>query len=354
MPPENVTLSWKDELYQQLFWTHPNHSMQNCYYQINSTIKSREGEYFPSWTNTTSSPWFNYKALNGGFLRVSIQTVCGAKWSEAVFIGLDDPDLQLSCVIKSKTLTRCSWKSLPSAHINFFYKLEDDMLLQCPHYNTTRTSCDLQMNPEDSLSVLLNGTVQNSTIRNVYQFITVDVSLPPLNWTVKESGQKLLIHWTAPDFDFEWNYIIKYKYCNYTEESTTTKLSVTLQRAPGCTYRVSMKGIFSDSAQTEWTAERVFVKVDLDLNTDFNPVFDSSLLAYLLIPLVLAVLVVLSLLWCRKNKDKVFPKVPRPNSELFKDFINNNNQINVPNINFPKLEEECKVILVVDPNQAQL
>uniref|UniRef100_A0A8C6UG04 Uncharacterized protein n=1 Tax=Neogobius melanostomus TaxID=47308 RepID=A0A8C6UG04_9GOBI len=347
LPPENVRLGWFKDLYEELSWTPPKHS-QGCYYKITSTPRDvQRTESARSW----SSPWHNaYRIIQGGYLKISIQTVCNSSWSEAVVVGIDDPDFELSCVILSSARTHCSWKPPDSARLSFFYSLQiskDDMdtLRECPSYNST-TGCDLQVKPNRQINVLLNGTLGNRTIRNVYKFDYLKLSLPPLDWAVEESKEQFLITWTAPEFsDLKWNYKINYTACNNTSYPETQERSFKLQRDSECPYRISMRGMTRFSGGTEWTPEKHYDKA-----SGPNPL----LFAVVLIPLVLALLVVLTLLGCLKNKDRIFPKVPQPNSELFKDLMTNNNKINLPNFYFPKAEEECPVTLVVDPKQPQL
>lgn len=362
LPPENVRLGWKDDLYPELSWTHPNHSMQNCRYHIVSTIKDAGKNYPASFkVNGTDEYWTHQRVPKGGFLHISIQTICSGRISEAVIVGLNDTDIPLSCVIRSSTLTQCTWDPPASAQLSFFYSLgksfqeisKFDKLRECPHYNSKRTGCDLKMKmkmkvADQAIIVVLNGTLGNGTIRNIYPSKFVPLKLPPLNWTVKDSKEQFLISWTPPEFDSYWEYIISYTKCNNTGsiEISDSTHSRELDRVAECPYRISMRGVVEGIGETEWTPDKHYGAVSVT-----NPV----LFAVVLIPLVLAVLVVLSSLWCMKNKDKLFPKVPQPNSELFKDLINNNNKMNVHNFPFPKEEEEeCPVILVLDPNQTPL
>ncbi|KAK7910135.1 hypothetical protein WMY93_014819 [Mugilogobius chulae] len=346
-PPQNVTLGWTDGLYQQLFWTPPKHSEANCSYQVNSTI--RGGKEYPSTKTQTSPPWDEYRVMNGGFVNISIQTVCDGTKSDPVIVTVDDPDLHLSCLILSSSLTRCSWKPPSSAvDIRFFYNLEDPNsddsiptppLQECPLY-TNGTTCDLQMKPTQELKVLLNGTANTRTIRNIYQFSSLQLRLRPLNWTIRESKEQFHISWTAPEFDLDWKYIIKYIVCNETlKKEVPSGLSAELDRMPDCSYQISVRAVTVNGV-TEWTTFRRFDAVP---SSNFMP------LAVVLIPLSMALLVILFLMWCMKNKRKMFPKVPQPNPELFKDILNNNNKVYIPDFYSPSMEEECHVTLVVDP-----
>ncbi|XP_055084981.1 uncharacterized protein LOC117386429 [Periophthalmus magnuspinnatus] len=292
--------------------------------------------------NPVSSPWQEQRALNGGFVNISIQTVCKGTMSDPVFTALSDPDLHLSCVIKSSKLISCSWKPHSSAHISFFYNLfdgnvDDDShpLRECSHYtDSTRTGCDLRVNTYQftQINVLLNGTADNRTIRNIYQLSALPLRLSPLNWTVKPSREQFHISWTPPEFsNVVWKYFIKYIDCTNTPviKEIATGLSAELNRIPECSYNISIKGVVEENGGTEWTLDKHY-----DAVSGLNPM----MFAVILIPLLMAALVVLSLIWCMKNKSKIFPKVPQPNPELFKDILNN--KINTLDFYITKSEEE--------------
>lgn len=359
LPPENVRLGWREGLYQALTWTPPKHSLHNCQYHINSTIRENGSKKIAFQTKSgTEFNWYEYRALNGGFLNISIQTVCNGSSSEAVFIGLDDPDLKLDCAIRSSSLVHCSWKPPPSAQLSLFYNAATepysevfDELRECPQYTELRSGCDLPVTTKHSIqdlsilpiNLLLNGTLGNRTIRNVHKIISLKLNLPPLNWTVTESKEKFLINWNPPPFNLNWKYIINYTSCDRPLVSRElSKPPFEFNREAACSYRITMRGVVLYIGGTEWTKEKYFGAAS-------EP--NLLLLAVVLIPMVLTVLVVLTLLWIRKNKDRLWPKVPQPNFKLFEDLMNNNNKTN---LHLPKAEEECEVTLVVDPKQPEL
>ncbi|KAJ0055912.1 hypothetical protein NL108_015608 [Boleophthalmus pectinirostris] len=343
LPPENVRLVWLDDFYPELWWTNPKQPVDNCKYHIRSTIW-KEGDFALATATRSSPPWPERREINGGFLNISIQTVCGNVTSERVFTGLNDQSLGLSCAIKSSAITRCSWKPLreaPTANISFFYDLLDSdeegdapfKFRECPRY-ADRTTCHLRMNLTQQLSVLLKATVGGRIVRNVYQLTTVPLNLYPLNWTIKATGELFHISWPPPEFA-DWTYEIKYTECSETLSKESSGLSAELYRRPECSYSITMRGVSGSNGDTEWTPEERF---------DAVPVFNPMLFAVVVIPLLMAALVVLCLLWCMKHKDIIYPKVPQPNPELFKDILNNNIDFFIP-----KIEEECDVSLVVRP-----
>ncbi|XP_072315390.1 uncharacterized protein [Eucyclogobius newberryi] len=348
LPPENVHLGWKNGLYQELSWSPPKQSGKHCSYQINST-KKYEGQEGTSFVNIEHSLyWHDEKVLNGGFLNMSIQTVCNGTMSDPVFVTLNDPDLQLWCIILSSNLTRCYWKPPSSADIRFFYNSDGDdnnvsvPLQECPLYtNNIRTGCDLPVDPEEPLNVLLNGTANNRTIRNIHHFEFLKLKLAPLNWTVKESKKEFHISWTPPEFpNYRWKYYINYTACSYTKDlEIVTGLSAVLPRSPECSYDISMRAVVEYNGGTEWTRNKHY---------DAISGRDYILFAVILIPLLMAVLVILSLVWCMKNRENIFPKVPQPNPELFNDILNNNNKISISNFYMTKVEEECHLTVMVD------
>uniref|UniRef100_A0AAV2KR03 Ig-like domain-containing protein n=1 Tax=Knipowitschia caucasica TaxID=637954 RepID=A0AAV2KR03_KNICA len=344
LPPENVELLWAG-LYPELSWTPPTDSEENCSYSASFTVRDGNTEHHQ---DLGSSPFQVKRPLNGGFLNVSIQTVCGDRESAPAFVFFHDPDLPLSCLRKSRKIIHCSWKSDPSAHIRLFYSFpvsDDDMapLRECPDYNE-QNECELpQERLNEQLNVILNGTYNNRTVTNNHEIINLKWVLSPLTWNITASSDQFVISWRPPSgFDrFSWKYFLRFTACADTEEIEVSGLSMTLRRSPECAYSISMRAIRDqkDNGWTEWTPEEAFEAV-----SSFNPM----VLATVLVPLVLMVLVVLFLAWCIRNKKRVFPKVPQPNPELFKDILNNNNKMHMPDFYLPKVDEECQVTLV-DP-----
>lgn len=369
LPPENVSLSWSGDLYPELTWTPPKHSLHNCRYHITSVTKENgvEDEWFYSKSAKSSRHLVEKRYLNGGYLNISIKTVCNGSSSEAVSVGLDDPDMKVDCAILSSSRVHCAWKPPSSAQLQLFYNValaprsnNFTELRECPHYSEQRNGCDLPVKTENPtldlselpINLLLKGTMGNRTIRNVRQIQNlrriepVPVKLQPLKWTVKASEENFLIDWISPAFNKNWTYIISYirDECNKrgtSEIRSLEKPPYELRRQANCSYDISMRGVW-ESGSTEWTAKEHF---DVVSNSKV------AMLALVLIPMFLAVLVVLTLFWWMRNKDRIWPKVPQPNSELFEDLMNNNNKAN---FYLPKAEEECEVTLVIDPKQPGL
>lgn len=370
LPPENVRLSWIEGLYQKLTWTPPQHSLHNCHYNITSTVKIDGSERPASYkVRPGTQPEKNLlswkeisRPLNGGFINVSIQTVCNGLSSKAVFDGINDEDLELDCAVRSSSLVHCSWKSPPSAQLRFFYNaaLEPtssryDDLRECPHYTERRSGCDLPVKTRLSrhdlsvlpVNLLLNGTLYNRTIRNIHHITSLKMKLPPLDWTVTDYKEKFIINWTLPPFDLNWIYLINYTACDNTwVRREKPEPPFELKREANCSYRFSMRALVDvggeEKGGTEWTTEKRFGAV-----SDPN----LAVLAAVLVPLVLAVLVVLTLFWCWRNKDRIWPKVPQPNPNILQDLLNNNNKTS---FHSPRVDEECVVTLVIDPKKTEL
>lgn len=354
LPPQNLTLDF-EEGRPRVSWDPSPDFVEGCRYSVMFTGK---GADYPKYQDATSPLTDRIVEVNEGFLNVSAKIVCNSGTSKTVSVTIENPELVtgLDCAIISSSLTRCSWKPTDKAppDLGFFYSLEYanhpnpkslPTLRECPSYihtNGVRTGCELQVDTNQSINILFNGTVNTMVVRKTKEFLFITVRAPPLNWTVEKTKDKFHIRWTPPDFpQFTWKYNISYSRCDqttkYLEREGTSAL---LNRDSACPYNIAVKAEAKGKGATEWTAQKHF---DAD-RAEWNPM----LFAVILIPLTLAVLAVLTLLCCVKNKEKIFPEIPQPR-DFVSDILDNNNKIGVYDLYLPNKEDECHITLVMDP-----
>ncbi|XP_062240447.1 uncharacterized protein LOC133950216 isoform X2 [Platichthys flesus] len=252
---------------------------------------------------------------------------------------------------------------VPRTDVGFFYRLINQdgtmsfydppaPLRECSSYSFTggvRTGCELQVNLKQSIDMLFNGTENKTLFRNTFRMRPLDhftVKLPPLEWTVKKTGNKFNISWITPRTrDYFKQFVLNYTECETSmskpitdKDKTTTELTV----VPHCPYRMTMQAVYIGDIWTPGTEEKYF-----DAETDPN----KLLYAVILIPLMFAGLTALTFVCCRKHigkNNRIFLKVPQPR-DFLTDISDNNNKSTACNLYYPAEEENCRISLVLEP-----
>ncbi|XP_072231917.1 interleukin-13 receptor subunit alpha-1 [Leuresthes tenuis] len=293
--------------------------------------------------------------MQGGVLRCEVKIVCGDNESEVAHYNVNYTELvtNLNCYISTARQAHCSWSPASNAtDLSFFYLLvkmfdsaPPSQLKECSSYINTdgvKTGCDLQATSQEDIYILLNGTLNNATVRNTFTFELKDnVKPPPLIWKATKSGSKLNISWTPPEVlsqDF-WEFNINYTECDKLKNIDIKQQVVTshlMNLVPHCRYCITIRAS-SSKGKTPWSDQKCFEA-------------DANWLVYtaVIIPLVIACLAALTFKCYWKNKEKMFPKVPKPR-DLLTDISDNNNESTHCNMYIPVEEDEnCKVTLVTD------
>ncbi|XP_023252385.1 cytokine receptor common subunit gamma-like [Seriola lalandi dorsalis] len=356
LPPQYLSQLWREEFQPEFTWAPPKHSVSNCTYRVIAKNKDEDSE---KRTLTDSPPWSNYIVMEGGFLNLSVQTICNGKASELASLIVNYPEMvkNLECYIRSSKQTQCSWEAAdPTTDLSFFYRLVDEDLTvsfgdepsplrECSSYSSTegvRTGCELQAKVKQIIHIFFNGTVNNTLFRNTFTKDLLDnVKPPPLNWTVIKARDKFIISWIPPDIgNLTWKFQINYTECvNTTIKTIERGTSAHLNLVAHCQYRISIRAKHENSC-TQWSDDKYF-----DADTD------PKAMVYLaiIIPLMFAALAILIFVCCRKNKEHIFPKVPQPR-DFLSDISDNNNKSTVCDLYIPAKEEEnCNITLVMDP-----
>ncbi|KAE8278915.1 hypothetical protein D5F01_LYC22497 [Larimichthys crocea] len=342
--PQNVSLVWVGDFKVRLSWARPQDLRENCKYKVGELHRGEEA--------TISTPsWEGRVPMERGFLQVSVRTVCDRQTSPPVFKNLTYPELvkNLECNIHTSKHTRCSWIPVSGHSPSFFYELEDGggvneenfLLRACPlSTHDGRTGCNLTAHNYYKIHILINETRDNETYINIFS-LDFQVKPPALHWTVTNAGNEFIINWTAPDIR-GGKFIINYTECSENKKIDVTEgTSYNLSRVPHCGYNMKIK---AESELHKWETPW---SIPYEFDADTNP--NVLLAAAIVIPLLIVILAALLLVCWRKNKNIIFPKVPKPR-DLLSDISDNNNKTSVSNLYVPAEEEEnCKITLVVDP-----
>lgn len=354
LPPQNLSLVWRDDFNAELTWHPPQQALSGCKYRVQSDTNDSSER-----TTVDSPPWTKYIVMEGGYLQLTVLTICNGNASEGVVLTHTYPELvkEVECYIVSSKHCKCSWEAGSRVHdLSFFYRLvKDDFtvsvsdnssspLQECPSYiydGDNRTGCDLEATIDHSIDILFNRTVNDSLFRNTFKkHLSGKVKPPPLNWTVTKVGGKFNISWIPIDIKLPWEYLINYTECNKSKEKRAGRgISYQLDLVPHCQYSMQIRAQY-DNHYTPWSEVKKF-----EPDTDSNAV----VFAAIIIPLVFAGLVILTFVCCRKNKDHIFPKVPQPR-DFLSDIYDNNNKSTIRDLYIPAEEEEnCNITLVMDP-----
>ncbi|KAM9425125.1 interleukin-13 receptor subunit alpha-1 isoform 2-T2 [Pholidichthys leucotaenia] len=295
--------------------------------------------------------------MERGFLQWSFKTVCSnaATQSKPVNGSVSFPEVvkYVDCYIYSDTQAYCNWKTIiDTPDLQFFYQLKDQSktegsiwspLLECSSYNFTDSQnpgCHLQANFLNDVYILFNGTLNETLFRNTFKRL-LEARPPALTVLVTKSGTKLNISWTHPAVSvLDWKFTIKYNECKEEKSITVNeRTSHMLELVPHCPYHIAVQAKH-DRGKTPWSEW-----------THFGPEEGANtwLYAAIIIPLTAALLAVLAFVCWSRNKDKIFPKIPKP-VDLISDISENNNKDTVCRLYVQAEEEEnCKIALVIDP-----
>ncbi|KAM4714442.1 interleukin-13 receptor subunit alpha-1 isoform 2-T2 [Anableps anableps] len=250
LPPQNLSLHWKDEFNPELTWEPPLHSMANCVYE--GEIRSNKQKYQTASFSTSNRSFSELMYMEGGFCHYSLRTVCGNNQSEPAVLEISYPELvkMLDCYVYAAKQTHCSWSSVwNDTDLRFFYQLRTNFvdgppakLQECSSYNYTddvKSGCNLPASSQMSIGMFFNATLNNTVVWNSFSQNRLKVKPPAPTWTVKESKDQFSINWIPPDIlrQDSWAYQITYTECNkqntvYVEEQT----SFVLQRVFNCSY----------------------------------------------------------------------------------------------------------------------
>ncbi|KAI9538203.1 hypothetical protein NQZ68_017936 [Dissostichus eleginoides] len=346
--PQNVSLQWINDFEQKVTWEPPQHPVKNCRYELTAEPKYQRGrEHYTSVT----SPFRLKMVMSGGFLNVSVNSNC-TRYKPVPGSSVTYPDLvkDLQCFITTATESHCIWKqtAYTPSNLGFFYHLNNNIIKECPSYvgrGSVRTGCDLEANVKDSIVLSFNGTLNKQTVRNTFKkALKENVRPPALQWNVTKSGGKFKICWTPPSIQFLWKYSIRYKECNETKPLDVFTETAEFPFVRNCPYRITIQA-FGEGAKTPLSDEKYFA-AESDLN--------AWVYLAIILPLMVAVLAVLTIVYCRKNKEILFPKVPQPR-DLISDISNNNNKSMDDKLYIPaEKEDNFNITLVTDPQICKL
>ncbi|XP_008433252.1 interleukin-13 receptor subunit alpha-1 [Poecilia reticulata] len=351
LPPQNLSLRWINEFTPELTWEPPPNSMANCYYD-GMMKQNHEGKLKFKPQGKSKSYTKDNLYMGGGLLSYSLQTVCHNNRSQPAVLNIFYPDLvkSLDFYMISAKRGHCSWSPvITTPELRFFYQLNDrspnnsttEILQECSSYTYTdglKSGCNLDATTKMNIRMLFNATVNNTVVRNTFNWEELKVKPPAPIWTVKENKNNFNISWTPPDMLSlrSWTFQINYNECEQKgERSVPENTSFELQRSPNCRYCIWIQAT-SKSGNSLPTDEKCF---DPDR---------GSFLVYVVVAALVVTLAVISIACLLRNKKHIFPKIPVP-SNIFKDVIENNNESFFRKLYVPPEEQEnCTVTVVRD------
>ncbi|XP_062300818.1 uncharacterized protein LOC134005829 [Scomber scombrus] len=363
LAPQNVSIQWINDFETKLSWDPPRDLVANCTpkYKVISMTRER---YSGETRDVDTHEYCFYTVMKGGFLSLSVKTICGDK-SGVVVHNFTYPDLvwNVMCYIRSSRNYECLWLTATDVpDLRFFFRFPSQSsnadctaplpLQECSSYlitNGKRTGCNLQDPIAYDIHMVFNGTLNNTLVRNTFRQTNPLVRPPALEWTITEAGDKFNISVIPPDYrPSRWTLLINYTECGKEKHQLQElKTAFQMPRLLHCPYYIQIKAEIDDGkgGWTPWSEKLSFGAI-----TDPNPM----VYAIIPIPIVFAALAVLTFICYKKNKETIFPKVPEPR-DLVSDISDNNNKSNVRNLYIPAAEEEdCKITLVLDPQFTQL
>ncbi|RVE60180.1 hypothetical protein OJAV_G00178330 [Oryzias javanicus] len=347
LPPRNLSIRWINDFEPELSWEPPAHPMTNCTYTLIYRGQSEDSEESIAKLEKQKQILNNFQ-MGGGFLQWSVRTFCDSGESEAAVMTVIYPELvkDLQCYGYTATVTKCSWLPATNASdVGFFWTDVPDSppVHEClPSVQSLRRSCDVHISNDQEFNILINGTLNNMLVKNTFLGDPLSaVRPPPLNWTVTKKNQKFKISWIPPNILSltQWNFIITVKECGETKKlEVHDRTSYLFDVKDQCAYCMMIRAESSEGSSPA-SEEKCF---------DASGGNHGLLYAATTIPILMACMTTLTFVCCRKNKDKIFLKIPEPR-DLITDTLDNNNKNSFNNLYVPlKEEQSCKISLVID------
>ncbi|CAN9509719.1 unnamed protein product [Ophioblennius macclurei] len=292
--------------------------------------------------------------MEGGSINWRISTVCEGSKSKPVLVNISYPELvkKLDCFLKSPNKAECEWSlGTHSPNFRFFYGLVNECtdkvdpfhLQECPSYvwtNGVRSGCRMDATRCHTLYALFNATLNDKPVRNTFKRMLMKHVRPKnLTWAVQRNGNKFNISWEVPEIKVaeDWTIEINYTECGPKDIlERKDQLFEVLELNPLCRKAITARAT-SPVGQTPW-GEWKHYEGDKDPRV-----------LLLVVVLLIVVLVVLIGACFQKNKEKLWPAIPKPKDYL-SEFSNATNNKTFSHILYSPVKEEngCNVLLVVD------
>ncbi|KAG7256487.1 hypothetical protein CRUP_027225 [Coryphaenoides rupestris] len=325
--PSALTLEsvyWVTNFCYNVSWTVQN-QRKNCSYVLNHKSLGPRTQF---------SEWH---IMEGGVLNVSLVANCGGGWSQTAHRSIVNTALvrDLWCDLRSSNSTVCTWKPASSQHIpdlRVYYLKSKEHYEPCPHAHAEAECPEYQRDADGAVT----GCVLPSKLQShfFFAFNGTDARGNPARNTFERTPYQNL---------GDWKYIINYIKCgehmpDLEITNGTTSLDFQLN---GCAINISM--------MAKWGIYHTAPGPVMSFGKDPNP-NTPKLLAGILIPVALAAMLLLAMVCFRRNKDAIFPAVPKP-ADFLPDMMSSNKALNTMTMYEPAQEEEPEIVtLIVDPD----
>ncbi|KAJ8008344.1 hypothetical protein DPEC_G00103860 [Dallia pectoralis] len=252
------------------------------------------------------------------------------------------------CFEYSTNSLNCSW--LPTDQspedLNFYYwypNASDTIMsdtIACSNYLYSagkKTGCLIFENfPRHLVYLQVNGTVNGSSIRNIFDVVPLqNVKPPPPKVLITERGNVLYLSWNKPNLSDSrcWKYILNYTNCEESHTNVITTNSCDVPYDSTCQYRFQIQAVYGCSTgKSDWSEVETFGEVEW-----------LTIVIAILIPVLVFFISILCICCFIKHRERIFPKIPQPSiSKEQKNVIGN---LYVPVEN----DVECKFSLEKSP-----
>ncbi|CAL8241482.1 unnamed protein product [Merluccius merluccius] len=229
-------------------------------------------------------------------------------------------------------------------------------LSACQVFNSSglRQGCHLAgAKPDQDVCILLKGVVDGRARHWTYmKKPTYHIRTFPPKVTVAEQGDQLNVSWLHPRLcPHGWHYLVNYSACNGAakdEKSDIGAKSVLVPFNKDCEYKIQVKPQMAASCGTDFGG----ISPLIFYNKGAAPK-QTLAVAFVAIPTILSLLVVVLCYYIRRKRKTIFKKIPVPPSSL-KEMISSIHQSQQQQLFVPVPEEVevcrvCSVAVESDP-----
>ncbi|XP_018599949.1 interleukin-13 receptor subunit alpha-1 [Scleropages formosus] len=358
-PPRNVSLKRENYFCLRLSWTPPE-GLENLMCPVSYTVKEKS---LQEAVYTRLNTFYNNCLGMESGVTYTVQTKCGNKTeSEAIVRNISAPSAKLvenfQCFYYMSEAMNCTWEpkgtslellywyeGLPALKLCTTFLYHGDMKIGCHlsgaflnHRTYTR-----------KVFFLFRGKHGTSTLNNSFEkLIQESVKPPPPQIRLHENGSTLLASWDPPNmFDREcWDYELRYRKSDsekWYEHIVHKQSQHSLLFDRRFEYRVQIKSetVRCGTGGSDWSLEAHYGQ--------HQPPDWSQHVAFIAIPILVTLVVVLSLVFFKRFRKLILPEIPNPR-DLLKDWLNDSEEKMLPELLVPQ-EDVCAKVNVVEKSQ---
>ncbi|XP_036404967.1 interleukin-13 receptor subunit alpha-1 [Megalops cyprinoides] len=374
-PPSRVSLQWVNDFCVNLSWSPPenlNRSACGVKYLVEETIRGGESNKFTKvCTNYTTC-----LELDGGVtytVRTQPDTCGQINSSEGITLSIPPVKEKLvkdfQCVYYASGSMNCTWNPTSEAtDLQLHYWWNDGERIHLPpepcslylYSGNLKTGCHLHGGFLDVTALypmffLIKGMRGGSVLRNTFYTLpreNVKPSPPKLKIEpLPDKPNHLMLTWEEPSgFHPElkyWDYQFRITNCEKKQpKSAHQDTYVEVPYDQRCQFRAQVRAVCNymcGKGASDWSQEESYGQDSSDW---------SFHVAFIAIPIILTICVIVLLLFLKKLQVLILPQIPDPRKFL-KELINSNEDQGVarPNLPWDSTLDERKVFV---PEQTEV